>query len=140
MCAPAGFSLSESASTTRDARRRDDRATTRSGDWDPAYYKAECNVGETITGVSQAANAERRMARILCSPIDAGVAADPASCVPLSYSSPGDRRLSDDSGEWAYGYKKNECRPDQLLQGVSIDPSTGKLHALLCCDAVSSPL
>jgi hypothetical protein len=119
---------------THSLRGPDDRADTATNDWDPGYYKAECAATEAATGVSQGAGA-LHMSKILCSPIESPTENDDAACTALPFSHTSDDRLSSASGDWSPGYSKNECAPNQFLKGVSSNPSTGEIHAILCCDS-----
>ncbi|HOU89972.1 MAG TPA: trypsin-like serine protease [Polyangiaceae bacterium] len=117
----------------------DDRADTSTGDWDPGYYKAECGAHEAVTGVAQTANSSLKMTKIACNFFRAELMANSASCQTLPFSTTSDQRLSSDTGDWAYGYSKNECAPNQILKGVSANPSTGEIHAILCCNTSPAP-
>jgi hypothetical protein len=107
----------------------DDRADFTTGDWDVGFHKAECGRDQVVTGI--AATPDNRMSHVLCSPMLADSSS--SSCQALVFSSWWDERLDVASGDWAIGYSKNECRPNQVLKGVSAT-GTGELHAILCCD------
>jgi hypothetical protein len=120
---------------------RDDRADSGTGDWDQGFLKAECGRREVMVGVSQNATSHR-VSRILCAPMNQ-VQSNDASCNVLTYSSFSDNRLntlsrasgfSGASTDWDQGFSKNECGLNQVLKGVSANPSTGEIHSLLCCD------
>jgi len=113
----------------------DDRADYGTGDWDFGYYKAECGANEVVVGVSQSTASPGRMKKILCgSTLVSQVGNDDSRCTTLPFSHTSDDRLDTASGEWDIRYSKNECRPDQLLKGVSSNPITGEIHAVLCCN------
>jgi hypothetical protein len=115
----------------------DDRGDTATGDWDYGYYKAECGPNEVVVGVSQNAGS-LHMSKIACgSTTVSEVGNDDSRCVTLPFSHVSDVRLDTASGDWSVGYSKNECRPQQLLKGVSSNPATGEIHAILCCDTKS---
>jgi len=115
----------------------DDRADTNTGDWDPGYYKAECGANEVMTGIAEAPGA-LKMSKILCNWFRAEVMANDSSCQARVFSQT-DNRNGTDTGDWAWGYTKNECASNQILKGVSANPSTGEIHAILCCNTAPAP-
>jgi hypothetical protein len=125
--------------TTHSLTGSDDRADTSTGDWDPGYTKAECAQDEAITGVAQSGDSSLDMTKILCSWIQYEFASGNSGCNTLWFSSIYDNRVDTSTGDWAVGYSKNECGQTQILKGVSADPNTGAIHALLCCPAVPFP-
>jgi hypothetical protein len=62
-----------------------------------------------------------------------------AACTTLVFSTSSDNQLSTEPGDWAVGYSKNQCRPNQYLKGVSANAGTGEIHAILCCDPTPWP-
>jgi hypothetical protein len=123
--------------TTHSFDGGDDRADTATGDWDVGYTKAECDMDETITGISQ--TGDLRLSKIQCGWIESEVGNSDQGCTTLVFSSTSDNQLASDPGDWAIGFSKNQCRSNQYLKGVSSNPTTGEIHALLCCDAVPFP-
>ena len=116
----------------------DDRADTNTGDWDPGYYKAECGANEVMTGIAQVPGTFK-MSKILCNWFYAEVMANDSTCRPLVFSNTSDNRRTDDTGDWSWSYSKNECASNQILKGVSANPNTGEIHAILCCDTAPAP-
>lgn len=127
-----GFGL-----TTHNLDGADDRADFGTGDWDVGYTKAECGVGEAITGVSQTGDLKLR--KVECSWIESESGNNDQACTPLVFSNSADNRMSGDPGDWAIGYVKNQCRSNQYLKGISSNAATGEIHALLCCDSTPYP-
>jgi hypothetical protein len=125
--------------TTHSVSGADDRADTGTGDWDVGYIKAECAFDEAVTGVAQTGDSSLNMTTILCTWIESEIASQDSKCTPLVFSSYSDNRRNTDSGDWAVDYSKNECGANQILKGVSSNPSTGEIHAILCCDAGPFP-
>jgi hypothetical protein len=117
----------------------DDRGDTGTGDWDVGYTKAECAQSEAVSGVAQSGDSSLNMTTILCTWIESEIASNDSSCTTLVFSSYSDNRLNTASGDWAVGYSKNECGSNQILKGVSSNPNTGEIHAILCCDAEPFP-
>jgi hypothetical protein len=127
-----GFGL-----TTHHLDGADDRADASTGDWDIGYTKAECGVGEAVTGVSQ--SPDLKLKQIQCSWIESESANNVHACTALPFSSTSDNRLTNDPGDWAVGYSKNQCRSNQYLKGISSNSATGEIHSLLCCDSTPFP-
>lgn len=121
--------------TTHSLTGYDDRGDTGTGDWDVGYTKAECAQTEAVTGIAQSGDSYLNMTSILCTWISSEIASNDSSCTTLVFSSYSDNRLNTASGDWAVDYSKNECGANQILKGVSADPSTGEMHAILCCNA-----
>jgi hypothetical protein len=115
-----------------------DRADTSTGDWDYGFYKTECGLTEVMVGISQTTS--HQVSRILCAPMNQ-MRSNTSSCSVLTYSNVSDNRLNtlysylgNPTNDWDPGYSKNECGLKQVLKGVSSNPTTGEIHALLCCD------
>jgi hypothetical protein len=125
--------------TTHSMTNGDDRAGTGTGDWDVGYTKAECAGYEAVTGIAQTGDSSLNMTTVLCTWIEREFGSSDSGCSTLPFSSVSDNRLDTSSGDWAVGYSKNECSPTQVLRGVSSDPNTGAIHAILCCPAVPWP-
>jgi hypothetical protein len=106
----------------------DVRYHERLGDWDPGYWKLECPAYAYAAGASQDP-VTHRFQSLRCGWAGGTVAADGQGCY---------RRLFDSSlaagvGDWDVGYLKAECGRRELGVGVSVDPSSGAPHAMLCC-------
>jgi len=140
LCAPE-FSADTNSGmeVTHSLTGADDRADTGTGDWDRGYTKAECGLGEVVTGVAQSGDSLLKMNKIICSWFYAEVESNDNSCRTLVFSHTSDNRLNTSSGDWAYGYSKNECAPGQILKGVSANAGTGEIHAILCCNTFTAP-
>jgi hypothetical protein len=108
-----------------------DRADTGTGDWDPGFWKAECARDAVMVGVSQTTT--RRLSRILCAPM-LQMKSNVSRCSALQYSHTSNVRLNTLSSDWDPSYSKNECGLNQVLKGVSKNPTTGEIHGILCCD------
>jgi hypothetical protein len=135
----AGFGVN-GGENTHSLTAGDDRADTGTGDWDVGYTKAECAQNEAIAGVAQSGDSSLNMTTILCSWIEREFASSDSGCTTLLFSSVQDNRQDTSSGDWAPGFSKNECgQPTPILKGVSSDPNTGAIHAILCCPAVPFP-
>jgi hypothetical protein len=140
--AHSALCVSTSETIARGARTHgssgsDDRADFGTGDWDVGYTKAECDVGELITGISQ--TSDLHLSKIQCGIIENEVGNADQSCTALIFSSTSDNQLSTEPGDWAGGFSKNQCRSNQYLKGVSSNATTGEIHALLCCDVGPFP-
>lgn len=111
--------------------RRTRRAVGGNPDWDPGYWKLECNVNEYVTGVSQNhpnCQGNNHFHGILC-----GKASSLSNTCRVRVFDAGDSRGTDTSGDWDYATYKGECGPREYVAGVSVNPSTRRPHALLCC-------
>jgi hypothetical protein len=118
---------------TVDARA-DQRHAARIPDWDFGYYKLECGQSEYVAGVSQNASfvqGSNRFHAILCA---AGkrLPAGTGGCRTRLLLARDDRATTA-TGDWHFGAYKAECGSAEYLAGVSVSPSTGAPHALLCC-------
>jgi hypothetical protein len=134
VCTQGGYALN-SARTVYDISSADNRGDGSTGDWDPGYIKAECARDEVISGISQIPGKSISPTAIRCSKL---AQVQGRGCQPLFFDSSFDVRNNFNSGDWAPGYSKNECRANQVLQGVSRRADTGEIHAILCCDAYSA--
>ncbi|MEV7521478.1 cellulase family glycosylhydrolase [Streptomyces sp. NPDC091371] len=91
------------------------------GDWDPGARKGACPDGQRIIGLAH------RDGRGLCTDAGArGQAAPRASTVVR------DERYVQ-QGDWAGGYTKYQCGPDQFMTGYSVRGQA--VSAVLCADA-----
>jgi hypothetical protein len=106
----------------------DDRADTETGDWAAT---------EAITGISQTPGLA--VSSIQCSAIQTEIGNNDAGCTALQFTNDANHQLSSDPGDWSVNFVKNQCRPDQYMKGVSSSPSTGEIHAILCCNPVFYP-
>jgi hypothetical protein len=119
--------VNTSTGRTLDITVSDARADTSQGDWDAGYRKAECAANEVVSGIARKTSGTGAITTVRCA---AGQAY--SSCQKVAYVN-GDNRLTQRNGDWAKFAFKNECGIGQTVKGVSIDPATGKTHALLCC-------
>lgn len=130
--ATGGYTGNVTATLTNDGQ--DHRRMQRLGDWANGYLKLECGAGEYVSAVSENANAcqsNNNFHSIQCS---AGQGLGD-NCIALAFDT-GDNRGSRSaflSGDWDYGAYKGECAVFGYLAGVSVSPSTGAPHSLLCC-------
>ncbi len=125
--------------TMRSLTGPEDGADTGTGDWQPGSYEAECGAHEAVSGVAQTADPSLEMTAIAGDSCHAEPMATSVSCQTSPSSTTSDLRLGSDTGDWAYGYSKNECAPNQILKGVSANPSPGEIHAILCCNTSPAP-
>lgn len=101
-------------------------------DWDAGFYKGECAGAEAVVGLSQATSGGA-LKHVRCAP----VGAFGTNCRPLLFGAGDNRESPGDSAEWAYQYRKNQCRQGSAIAGVSRSTDTGAAHAILCCDFAS---
>jgi hypothetical protein len=112
----------------------DQRRAQRLGDWATGYLKLECGAGEYVSAVSENSSScqgNNRFHAIQCS-AGQGLGDD---CLTLAFDT-GDNRGSRSaflSGDWDFGAYKGECGVYGYLAGVSVSPTTGAPHSLLCC-------
>lgn len=116
----------------------DDRGTIDSAiDWDPGYYKAECNLDEFVAGVSQSEPGDPfgqgRLNGLLCCPGNLGDSIEVGS-VQVSH---GQNSAGFTGVDWDYGYFKAQCPTGQYVAGASTFGPGGAVpdgipHALLC--------
>jgi hypothetical protein len=115
---------------TGDSRRAY-RAPNGSTDWDPGYWKLECGLSEYVAGTSNNApqcQGNTRFHAVLC----AQGTSNSAVCSVRPFEG-GDNRVTITSGDWDFGNYKGECGLSSYVAGISVNPSTGRPHALLCC-------
>jgi hypothetical protein len=135
VCTEHGYAL-DPQRTVHDLTHADDRGDTSTGDWDPGYIKGECARDEVVTGIAQVPGGSISPTAIRCSKL---AQVEAVWCEEaLVFRNDYDVRRSTNSGDWAPGYSKNECRPGEILKGVSRDAATGEIHSLLCCSAGST--
>jgi hypothetical protein len=134
ICTVGGYALN-SERAVYDISSVDNRGDWTTGDWDVGYVKAECARDEVITGISQSPGSSISPTAIRCSKMAQAVS---GACEQLVFQNTYDIRRSSNSGDWAPGYSKNECRADQILKGVSRRADTGEIHSILCCDPRSA--
>ncbi|MBI0296219.1 cellulase family glycosylhydrolase [Streptomyces sp. PRKS01-29] len=96
------------------------------GDWDPGAYKAACPDGLRLIGLSHTTG------RGLCT--DTG--ADDPRAPGTGHTVVTDERYVPAGGDWASGYTKFQCPPDQFLIGYS--RRGGRVSAALCAPARTS--
>lgn len=132
LCHPAGnASYTGDVVATLNADGADARREQRAGDWAPGFTKLECGSSEYVSAVSQNAKecqGDRRFHALQCSRGPAFGGACRARTVDA-----GDDRGSTSSGDWDVGAYKAECGQGEALIGVSISPTTGRVHSILCC-------
>ena len=115
---------------TGDSRRAY-RSPNGSTDWDPGYWKLECGLNEYVAGTSNNApqcQGNTRFHAVLC----AQGTSNSAVCSVRPFEG-GDNRVTTTSGDWDFGNYKGECGLASYVAGISVNPSTGRPHALLCC-------
>jgi hypothetical protein len=97
-------------------------------DWDAGFFKGECNSDAVVTGLAQSPSGALNHFR--CS----SVAATGTSCRARVISGANNQETPGAGFDWAFGYFKGECGQGSAVAGVSRSPSTGAVHAVLCCD------
>lgn len=113
--------------------RRAQRKVNGNADWDYGHWKLECGPDEYVAGVSQGAQVcntgEGNFHGLVCA---AGTSLT-QNCSTHAFNG-SDSRGTWSSGDWDPGNFKVECGTRQYVAGVSVNPTTKKAHALLCCD------
>ncbi len=99
------------------------------GDWDYGYWKTECSLTSTVSGVSSDSNGKFKA--LYCQSMDIDKIAVSFEYVKISPWN-GDDRRTYASNDWSYGYWKAECKDNEVVVGASIKSGTRFLHGLLC--------
>jgi hypothetical protein len=100
------------------------------GDWDEGYVKAECANNEYVQYITRDDVGPGIVDSAGCRYFgDGSYLAN--SCHRLDFGV-ADNPRTPPSGEWDYGYVKNECDDGEIVKGFSIYPS-GVLKSILCC-------
>ncbi len=120
----AGWGSTAATVTPYGADSRRDAST---GDWSFGYFKGECGLSEVVVGISHASGVVHDLR---CA--SNGVSTSSVGCNTRGVGTSDDRGRTS-SGDWDFGYYKSECADGQYVKGISIDPSSKKAHALLCC-------
>jgi Chitinase class I len=115
-------------SATVNPQSGDDRRDGSTGDWNFGNYKGECGQSEAVIGVSRGTS-DGNIKHLRCAPVSGGA---PSSCYARTIDA-GDNRGRTSQGDWEQGSYKGECADGEWIKGVSVTPSTGKAHAILCC-------
>jgi len=98
--------------------------SSHAGDWDAGYPAVECGTGEYLSGISQNPTTHA-LGKVRC----ARAPTKASGCTIRSVTSE-DR--GEATGDWDHGYIKGECASEQVMVGVSVNPS-GNPHRILCC-------
>jgi hypothetical protein len=103
-------------------------------DWDSGSYKADCRVGQPMTGLSKYVGGPAHGIR--CGGpnfTSTGVGpTDPSGCTFHAFD-PGTYQGDTDNGvDWDYGYYKDECKQNEYVSGVA-QSTTGALDGIICC-------
>jgi hypothetical protein len=98
-----------------------------STDWDPQQYKLECGMSEVVSGVSQSVSGKLHAVR--CS---SGMNLAGSACEVRVVD--GGSGYSGQYGDWDYGYYKADCPKNKVMVGLSVNPSSGQVHAVACCN------
>jgi hypothetical protein len=122
----------------------DQRRASRLGDWASGSYKLECGLGEYVAAVSENASqcqGNNRFHGIICAAYSGTVN---TACEVHTFDN-GDSRNGAfinstslppgdwSSGDWDFSNYKGECGVNHYVAGVSVNPSSGQPHSLLCC-------
>jgi hypothetical protein len=108
-----------------------DRNAATPAEWDSGNYKGDCGSCSVPTGLSQRADLSAAHA-ILCAP---NCTFTGNGVTTLTDIANGDHRRASRLGDWDTGYYKSECGLNEYVSGVSMDPSSKKLHGLRCASA-----
>ncbi|MBN2100746.1 S8 family serine peptidase [Candidatus Dojkabacteria bacterium] len=113
-----------------------DRGSTASGDWDFGYWKGECADDEFIAGFSMYPSSAGSNAydpySIICKKYDPSKIDITSNYTAYVYYGSEDPRGDTSTGDWNYGNWKGECASNEIMTGVSMNPSTKMPHAILC--------
>jgi len=100
----------------------DHRLYTADGDWRYGFDKTECGPAQnglpalsTMVGLSAAVGGPFSLLCATSNVIDV----DYAHGVSVWFGPGSDRRRDTSTGDWAYGYDKGECGPNEVLTGVA---------------------
>lgn len=130
------------AATLTATQRRYERTSSTGAwsgtDWAYGYWKLECGADEYVAGVSQNAQqcqGNRQFHAILCAKFTAPLRN--TTCTTRVFEN-GDDRFTNNlnpvtTGDWDFGAAKGECGLNEVLVGVSVNPSNGRPRGLLCC-------
>ena len=107
-------------------------------DWDPGSFKAECQGGRFVIGVSQTAFTGRIDA-VRCSETTTSANVSTSTCHTEMF--PGDHEWPSYASpmDWSAGFEKLICKASEVVVGVSTSPTTNHPHAILCCSLQDSP-
>jgi hypothetical protein len=105
------------------------RKYARNGDWDPGYYKWECNLNQYVSGFSQDGNTNQ-LHKIRCAQ---GTFTHGGRDLCETRSLAKDNRGSLEGKDWDPNYIKAQCSNNKLIFGVSLNPTTFIPHKILCC-------
>ena len=98
-------------------------------DWDFGFWKGDCGAGSVVNGLSQRPSDGFAHA-IACGYGSTGTFTGNRTATVVF--SGADNRRRQRAGDWDIGYHKGECGWNEYVSGVSMDPSTKKVHALRC--------
>ena len=106
-----------------------------STDWDPSFFKGECNSGEYVAGVAQSTSGA--LTHLLCCP---GTGLGKTACAKLTVNSTNVNEDGAFSWHWDAPNQitppsaEAECGAGRYMAGVSRYPNaTGAGHAIYCC-------
>jgi hypothetical protein len=113
----------------------DNRRTTARGSWAPGYQKLECGLGEYVSAVSEGAPVCQGPGNYRFHAVQCAQGQNLGETCRERIFDAGDDRATNmlDTGDWDVGAYKGECGPNAHVAGVSVSPSTGAPHSLLCC-------
>ncbi len=108
--------------------QQDTRRAPNVGDWDSGYWKGDCPSGQGLSGLSTQSGPNRTH-RGLCGAVSPSLS---HSTYSVLSATAGNNRLTSRLSDWDSGYSKIECGANQHLAGISVDPTTYRVHAALC--------
>ena len=108
-----------------------DRNAASPAEWDTGYYKGDCGSCSVPTGLSQRTDLSAAHA-LLCAP---NCTFTGSGVTTLSDIASGDHRRASRASDWDSGYYKSECGLNEYVSGISMEPSSKKLHGLRCASA-----
>jgi hypothetical protein len=101
------------------------------GDWASGYWKLECAPGQYVSGVSEnttSCQGNYHFHGVRCS---SGSNLLRTSCRAQVFEDVDGRAV--DTGDWDPNYFKGECKLEEYVAGVSVNPANRRPHSILCC-------
>ncbi|MBN1612485.1 MAG: neprosin family prolyl endopeptidase [Polyangiaceae bacterium] len=102
------------------------------GDWNYGNYKAECGLGQPVTGLSQYTYGSHQGHAILCGSKTVSNVTG-SGCYLRSFADGDNRAPNTGTGNWErYYYYRGECASNEFVQGIS-QSTSGQVNGILCC-------
>lgn len=140
LCKDAGTTITEDPQdfTAYKYYGGDNRGTTSTGDWDFGRWKGECAEDEIITGLSMIPS-KKYPYSIICQKFDTSAITIESGYSVYTYNG-GNDRGSTTTGNWDQGFWKGECAENEIMTGVSMNPSSKTPHSILCREYTQAPI